>query len=151
MKNIFYFILGCFVLTSCSKENLYDFKDLTTERDYIYNVRAYAADSTKVIDYKVTVFQTNGYNQQINYPYGTASGRNKNYHTSEYSVKGYKENGVLITPRENIKRIWVICYEVGSTNVYDELLFQYITEDITPVFVGYNFETDQRIVEYREE
>jgi len=151
LKKTFYLILSCIVFTSCSKENLYDFKDLTTETDYIYNVRAYAADSTKVIDYTVTVFQTNGYNQLISYPYGIASGRNENYHTSEYSVKAYKKNGVLITPIENIKKIRVICYEVGSTDVYDQLLFQHISDNANPIYVGYDFETNEKIIEYIEE
>jgi len=151
LKKTFYLILSCIVFTSCSNENLYDFKDLTTETDYIYNVRAYAADSTKVIDYKVTVFQTNGYNQLLSYSYGTASGRNKNYHTTEYSVKGYKENGVLITPRENIKSIWVNFYEVGSTNIYDDLLFQHISDITAPIYIGYDFENNEKIIEYREE
>jgi len=149
LRKIFYLILSCIVFASCNKENLYDFKDLTTEPDYIYNVRAYATDSTKVIDYTVTVFQTNGYNQVISYPYGTASGRNNNYYTTEYSVKGYKENGVLITPRGNIKKIWVDCYEVGRTGYYRDILFQHITEDIAPIYVGYNFESNEKIIEYR--
>lgn len=151
MKNLCYLIFSCVVLNSCSSENLYEFKDLTTETDYIYNVRAYAKDSTKVIDYKVTVFQTNGYDQLISYPYGTASGKNKNFHTTEYSVKGYKENGVLFTPRDNIKKIWIDCYRVGETGSYRDILFQHITEEIAPIYIGYDFETGQKIVEYRDE
>jgi hypothetical protein len=151
LKNLIYLIFSCVLLSSCSNENLYEFKDLTTERDYIYNVRAYAADSTKVIDYKVTVYQTNGYNQLISYPYGTAAASNKKYHTTEYSVKGYKENGVLITPRENIKSIWVNFYEVGSTNIFDDILFQHISEITAPIYIGYDFDNDEKIIEYREE
>ncbi|MCP9199455.1 hypothetical protein MKO06_06030 [Gramella sp. GC03-9] len=136
-------------LVSCSGENLYDFKDLTPKPDFIYQVRAYAEDSTKTIDYKVTVFQTNGYNELISYPYGTVSGGNKAFHASEYSVKAYKKNGVLITPRENVKRFWIVCYEVGSTNIYNEMLFQHISENAAPVYVGYDFDSNQQIIEYR--
>ena len=146
-----YLIFSCVVLSSCSNENLYEFKDLTSETDFIYHVRAYAEDSTKVIDYKVTVYETNGYNQLISYPYGTTSARNKIFHATEYSVKGYKENGILFTPRDNIRKIWIDCYEVGETGANRYTLFQHITEEIAPIYVGYNFETGEKIVEYREE
>lgn len=144
-------LIIAFLLFSCSKENLYDFKDLTVETDYIYLVRVYPEDSVKRMDYKVKVSETNGYDQIIESNFSRTNAGNANSFTSEYSVKGYKENGVLVIPNENIAAVLVRLYEVGSTNTLDYMVFQHYSENSEPIYVGYDFETNERIIEYLED
>lgn len=151
MKNLFYLIFSCVVLSSCSNENLYEFKDLTTETDYIYRVTAFPEDSTKSMEFDVRAYQTNGYDQIVTRQQGIRTRSNARGEAMEFSVKGYKNNGVLFIPQNNIKRIWIDCYEVEAVGNDRYVLFQHITEEIAPIYFGYNFETGEKIVEYREE
>lgn len=151
MKNFFYALVAGIILTSCSQENLYSFKDLTSEEDYIYLVRVYANDSVKKMDFKVRVSQTNGYDEILESYSGRSTGGNETFYTTEYSVKGYKENGVLVMPEENISAVLVRLYEVGSSNTLNGMVFQHFSENSEPFYIGYNFETNERIIEYREE
>ncbi|MDR5591519.1 hypothetical protein [Christiangramia sp. SM2212] len=150
MKNLLFGILACLCLISCSKENLYEFKDLTDTEDYIYMVSFYAADSTKGMSFTVKAEETNGYNEVTSYPYSIGTAGNEKIHSQEFAVKGYKKNGVQIIPESNIKGYMVNLYEIGDANIYNGLIFQHVSENSEPVFVGYNFETDERVIENRE-
>jgi len=103
------------------------------------------------MDFKVRVSQTNGYDEIIESYSGRSTGGNDTFYTTEYSVKGYKENGVLVMPEENISAVLVRLYEVGSSNTLNGMVFQHFSENSEPFYIGYNFETNERIIEYREE
>lgn len=115
-------------------------------------VRVFTRDNTKEINFSVLVEETDGYNQITTYPYSISigPGSEKSYHTREYAVKGYKKNGVQVIPEENIKAVLVRLYEVGSDNTLDEMVYQHISESSKPLFVGYDFETDTKTIEYME-
>lgn len=143
----FRLLIIAFLLFSCSKENLYDFKDLTAEEDYIYMVSFYAEDSTKGMTFTVKVEETNGYNEVTSYPYSMSTAGNEKSHSQEFAVKGYKKNGIQVIPESNIKGYMVNLYEIGDTNFHNGLIFQYVSENSEPVFVGYDFESEERIIE----
>lgn len=116
-------------------------------------VRVFTKDSTKKVSFSVEVEETNGYNKIITYPYGIGigAGNNEPFSTHEYAVKGYKKNGVLVIPEENINAVLVRLYEVGSSNTLDGMIYQHFSESSKPIYVGYDFETKERIIEYLEE
>ena len=116
-------------------------------------VRVFTEDSTKRVSFSVKLEETNGYNKIVTYPYsaGIEADSKETFATREYAVKGYKKNGVLVFPEENIKAVLVRLYEVGSPNTLDNMIYQHFSESSKPVYVGYDFETDERIIEYIED
>lgn len=151
MKHLFYAFFSCIIFISCTDDNLYEFKDLTTETDYIYRVTAFPKDSTKSMGFDVRVYQTNGYDQIVTRQQGIRTIANARGEAMEFSVKAYKKNGVLFIPQDNIKRIWIDCYEVEAVGNDRWMLFQHITEEIATLYVGYDFETNEKTIEYRED
>ncbi|WP_378211682.1 hypothetical protein [Christiangramia antarctica] len=146
MKRIIAILICVIFLYSCSGENLYEFKDLTAEDDYIYSVYIYPKNEGQPFSYKIVHYQTNGYNEIISRTMSTSvNNRNQN---ELYSVKGYRQNGIKFYPEENIGKIYFLLSEVGPYDGYIGYpIFQYITDGEKSVNVGFDFQTNTRVIQ----
>ena len=138
--------LICFFLLSCSKENLYEFHDLSGYRDFVYRIEFYPINKEEPIEFSVKEIKTNGYNELKTKTNGF-SGKTERFVTFETAVKRYRLTGVYIFPENNIGRIEIFLYEIGIGETYfsfleNSILYQQI-ENPEPVSMRYDFETGQ--------
>lgn len=102
------------------------------------------------MEFSIEKSQTNGYDQVVTQPYSFGTTGNERSYTAEFAVKAYKKNGVLVTPRENIKGVIITLYEVRSANILRNMVYQHTSDIAETIYVGYDFETGERLIEFPE-
>ena len=143
-------ILLTFLILSCSKETIH-FQDLTNYDDYQYIVKVWAENPDEVIDFRVITEETNSYGKLVTYSrsYSLAGGE-KSY-TRMFAVKAYKRNGVKVIPEGNVGAVLVRLTTIGAENSLDWMIFQHLSDSDSPIFVGYDFDTEENRIEYLSE
>lgn len=141
MKNTIAFVV-LFLVSSCYHE---DYTDLTFHDDYFAELTIFFENETaKDIEYNVTKYETNGFDQFISYDdFGFYLERNiSEYYTRYLIFKEYKKIGLKIIPKtEGLKRFKLMMREMdvefpNSIPIID------IEKDIKgEVSVFYDFET----------
>ena len=138
--------LFCLFLLSCSKENLYEFHDLSGYRDFVYRIEFYPINEEEPIEFNVKEIKTTGYNELKTESNGF-SGKTIRFVTFETAVKGYRLTGVDVYPEKNIGRIEIFLYEVGIGETYfsfmENSIFYQQIENPEPVSMRYDFETEE--------
>ena len=129
------------LLLSCSGENLYEFEELTTKRDFIIEVMVVPEDPNKAIDFDLTFFQTNGYGELVN--------KSRAYNVPgeikvvSSAVKEYKKAGVTFIPLNNVAKIGIRVYDL----FYDTDILYWAFDDLEEkITVSYDFELEKEEV-----
>lgn len=138
--------LFCLFLLSCSKENLYEFHDLSGYRDFVYRIEFYPENDNEPLEFEINHLQTNGYDE-LREKGRFSTEKTTSYLTFEAAVKAYKLTGVDIYPVKNIKEIRVFFYETGMgvgpfPYTYNFTFYKSI-ENPEPISIRYDFETEE--------
>ena len=68
-----------------------------------------------------------------------------------FAVKAYKRNGVKVIPEGNVGAVLVRLTTIGAENSLDWMIFQHLSDSDSPIFVGYDFDTEENRIEYLSE
>lgn len=141
MNNLIAFVI-LFLVSSCYHD---EYVDLTFHDDYFAELTIFFENETaKDIEYSVTKYETNGFNQFVSYSdFGFFLERNTSESYTRYLIfKEYKKIGLEIIPQtEGLKRFKLVMREMDVEFPYSIPVIDIERDLDEGVSVFYDFET----------
>lgn len=136
------FLIPFILLVSCTDENIYDFKELSNNDDYIIELKVYFEDIDEDYSFTAIDYKTTGYNKFESWPTGWSGDTMRETETYNWAVKEYKRVGLKFIPEKNVKRFRIQIYQLQDSDV----IFQYYSEGSEIATVFYDFENEKDTV-----